>query len=29
VLEAGELVLSGEAADLTRDEAVRRAYLGY
>jgi len=29
VLEAGELVLSGEASQLANDDAVRRAYLGY
>jgi branched-chain amino acid transport system ATP-binding protein len=29
VLEAGEIAVSGTAADLRDDEAVRRAYLGY
>jgi branched-chain amino acid transport system ATP-binding protein len=29
VLETGRVVLSGLAADLRRDEAVRRSYLGY
>jgi branched-chain amino acid transport system ATP-binding protein len=29
VLEAGETVLSGNAADLRHDDAVRKAYLGY
>jgi branched-chain amino acid transport system ATP-binding protein len=29
VLETGRVVLSGLAADLKRDEAVRRSYLGY
>jgi len=29
VLETGRIVLSGAAADLQRDEAVRRSYLGY
>ena len=29
VLETGRVVLSGAAADLQRDEAVRRSYLGY
>lgn len=29
VLEAGEIVLSGTAAELQEDDAVRRAYLGY
>jgi branched-chain amino acid transport system ATP-binding protein len=29
VLEAGEIVLSGQAADLQADDAVRRAYLGF
>ena len=29
VLETGRVVLSGPAADLQRDEAVRRSYLGY
>lgn len=29
VLEAGQIVLSGEAAQLADDDAVRRAYLGY
>jgi branched-chain amino acid transport system ATP-binding protein len=28
VLETGEIVLSGASADLRRNEAVRRAYLG-
>jgi len=29
LLETGRVVLSGAAADLKRDDAVRRAYLGY
>jgi branched-chain amino acid transport system ATP-binding protein len=29
VLETGRVVLSGAAADIKRDAAVRRAYLGY
>jgi branched-chain amino acid transport system ATP-binding protein len=29
VLEAGEIVLQGNAKELTDDDAVRRAYLGY
>ena len=29
VIETGRVVLSGSAADLKRDDAVRRAYLGY
>jgi branched-chain amino acid transport system ATP-binding protein len=29
VLEAGELVLSGNASELGNNESVRRAYLGY
>lgn len=29
VLEAGQIVLSGTAAELQQDDAVRRAYLGY
>jgi branched-chain amino acid transport system ATP-binding protein len=29
VLETGRVVLAGPAADLRRDEAVRRSYLGY
>jgi branched-chain amino acid transport system ATP-binding protein len=29
LLETGRLVLSGEAAALSNDEAVRRSYLGY
>ena len=29
VLEAGTIALSGTAADLQQDDAVRRAYLGY
>jgi len=29
VIETGRVVLSGAAADIQRDEAVRRAYLGY
>jgi branched-chain amino acid transport system ATP-binding protein len=29
VLEAGEIVTSGAAADIRADESVRRAYLGY
>ena len=29
VLEAGQIVLSGSAADLRADDAVRRAYLGF
>jgi branched-chain amino acid transport system ATP-binding protein len=29
VLEAGEIAISGTAAELQEDEAVRRAYLGY
>jgi branched-chain amino acid transport system ATP-binding protein len=28
VLETGHIVLSGDAADLLRDERVRQAYLG-
>jgi branched-chain amino acid transport system ATP-binding protein len=28
VLEAGEIVLSGAAAELRHDDSVRRAYLG-
>jgi branched-chain amino acid transport system ATP-binding protein len=29
VLEAGTIALSGTAAELQQDDAVRRAYLGY
>ncbi|CAH1663196.1 ABC transporter ATP-binding protein [Chelatococcus asaccharovorans] len=29
VLEAGQIALHGDAADLMRDEAIRRSYLGY
>ena len=29
LLETGRVVLSGAAADIKRDDAVRRAYLGY
>ena len=29
VLEAGQIVLTGSAADLRADDAVRRAYLGF
>jgi branched-chain amino acid transport system ATP-binding protein len=29
LLETGRLVLAGEAAALSNDEAVRRSYLGY
>jgi branched-chain amino acid transport system ATP-binding protein len=29
VLEAGEIVLSGDADELGDNESVRRAYLGY
>jgi branched-chain amino acid transport system ATP-binding protein len=29
LIETGRLVLSGSAAELSRDEAVRRSYLGY
>ncbi len=29
LLETGRIVLSGTAAEISRDEAVRRAYLGY
>ena len=29
LLETGRIVVSGPAADLRKDEAVRRAYLGY
>jgi branched-chain amino acid transport system ATP-binding protein len=29
VLETGEIVLQGTAADLGADEGVRRAYLGF
>ena len=29
VLETGRVVLGGEAADLQRNESVRRSYLGY
>jgi branched-chain amino acid transport system ATP-binding protein len=28
VLEAGQIKLSGAAADLLQDEAIRKAYLG-
>jgi branched-chain amino acid transport system ATP-binding protein len=29
VIETGRMVLSGTAAELKRDDAVRRSYLGY
>ena len=29
LMETGRVVLSGPAADIKRDDAVRRAYLGY
>jgi branched-chain amino acid transport system ATP-binding protein len=29
VLEAGRVALAGPAADLRKDESVRRSYLGY
>jgi branched-chain amino acid transport system ATP-binding protein len=29
LIETGRVVLSGTAADIKRDDAVRRAYLGY
>jgi branched-chain amino acid transport system ATP-binding protein len=29
LIETGRVVLSGAAADIRRDDAVRRAYLGY
>jgi len=29
LIETGQIVLSGSAAEIKRDEAVRRAYLGY
>jgi branched-chain amino acid transport system ATP-binding protein len=29
VIETGRVVLAGSAAELKRDDAVRRAYLGY
>ena len=29
VLEAGRIVLGGDAADVRADESVRRSYLGY
>ncbi|MBV9115839.1 MAG: ABC transporter ATP-binding protein, partial [Acetobacteraceae bacterium] len=29
LLETGRIVVSGPAAELRKDEAVRRAYLGY
>ena len=29
LLETGRVALSGPAEDITRDESVRRAYLGY
>ena len=29
VIEAGRIVLSGTAAELSSDDAVRAAYLGY
>jgi branched-chain amino acid transport system ATP-binding protein len=29
LIETGRVVLSGTAADVKRDDAVRRAYLGY
>jgi branched-chain amino acid transport system ATP-binding protein len=29
LIETGEIVMSGPAADIGRDENVRRAYLGY
>jgi branched-chain amino acid transport system ATP-binding protein len=29
VLEVGKVALEGESASLSRDEAVRRSYLGY
>jgi branched-chain amino acid transport system ATP-binding protein len=29
VIETGRVVLTGSAADMKKDDAVRRAYLGY
>ena len=29
LIETGRVVLSGTAAEIKRDDAVRRAYLGY
>jgi len=29
LLETGRVVMSGPSADLRRDDAIRRAYLGY
>ena len=29
LLETGRIVMSGPAADIRKDEAVRRSYLGY
>ena len=29
LMETGKIVLSGPAADIRKDESVRRAYLGY
>ena len=29
LLETGRVVMSGPAADLQRDESIRRSYLGY
>jgi ABC-type branched-subunit amino acid transport system ATPase component len=28
-METGEIVMSGPAAQISQDESVRRAYLGY
>jgi branched-chain amino acid transport system ATP-binding protein len=29
VLETGRIVMSGKAADVKNDEAIRKSYLGY
>jgi branched-chain amino acid transport system ATP-binding protein len=29
LLETGRIVVSGKAADISKDESIRRSYLGY